>query len=76
MLKKLCDNCQAEMDIDNEGFRIEINSSTQDEVIELFGDLCEKCEKELIGGIKKTLSAYGIKSEETQENEELNEDSY
>lgn len=75
MLKKLCDNCKSEMDIDNEGFRIEINGSTsKNEVIEYYADLCEKCEKDLIEAIKTTLKSYGIKEE--KEETELNEDSY
>lgn len=78
MLKKLCDNCKSEMDIDNEGFRIEINGSTsKDEVIEYYADLCEKCEKDLIEAIETTLKSYGVKNEiEQAEEEELNEDSY
>lgn len=73
MLIKLCNNCKAEMDIDSEGFRIEINGST--EVIECYADLCEKCEKDLIEAIETTLKSYGVKEEE-QTKEELNEDSY
>ena len=77
MLKKLCDNCKAEMDIDNEGFRIEINASTsKDEITEYYADLCEKCEKDLIEAIETTLKSYGVKNEIEQAEEELNEDSY
>lgn len=77
MLKKLCDNCKSEMDIDNEGFRIEINGSTsKDEVIEYYADLCEKCEKDLIEAIETTLKSYGVKEENEQSEEEINKDSY
>ena len=69
MLKKLCDNCKSEMNIDNEGFKIEINGSIPENgVIECYADLCEKCENDLIEAIKTTLKSYGIK-------EEINEDS-
>ena len=68
------------MDIDNEGFRIEINGSiSENEVIEYSADLCEKCEKEIIEVIETTLKSYGVKNEIEQvveEEEELNEDSY
>ena len=78
MLKKLCDNCKSEMDIDNEGFRIEINGSiSENEVIEYSADLCEKCEKDLIEAIETTLKSYGVKEEKEEKEEiELNEDSY
>ena len=73
MLKKLCDNCKSEMDIDSEGFRIEINASTsKDEVIEYYADLCEKCEKDLVEIIKVALHSYGIESDEKEE--EINEE--
>ena len=70
MLKKLCDNCKSEMNIDDNNFRIEINTS-KDEIIELYADLCEKCENDLIEAIKTTLKSYGIKEEEI--NEDSNE---
>ena len=77
MLKKLCDNCKTEMDIDSDGLRVEINTS-KNENLELFADLCEKCEKDLVEAILTTLKSYGVKEEETEEQEEieLNEDSY
>ena len=74
MLKKLCDNCKSEMDIDNNNFRIETITS-KDEITEYYADLCEKCEKDLIEAIETTLKSYGVKEEE-QTKEELNEDSY
>ena len=74
MLKKLCDNCKSEMDINDNLFRIEIDTP-KDGVIEYFADLCEKCEKDLIEAIEATLKSYGVKKEE-QTKEELNEDSY
>ena len=80
MLKKLCDNCKTEMDIDSDGLRVEINTS-KNENLELFADLCEKCEKDLVEAILTTLNSYGVKNEieqaeEEEEEEELNEDSY
>ena len=76
MLKKICDNCKSEMNIDDESFRIEINRLYDDD-IELYADLCEKCEKDLIEAILTTLKSYGVKEEiEQAEEKELNEDSY
>ena len=77
MLKKLCDNCKTEMDIDSDGLRVEINTS-KNENLELFADLCEKCEKDLVEAILTTLKSYGVKEEiESEEQaQELNEDSY
>ena len=53
MLKKLCDNCKKEIPLDtyDEGnFTITIGKQDDTE-IELNGDLCEDCEKEVIEGI-------------------------
>ena len=77
MLKKLCDNCKTEMDIDSDGLRVEINTS-KNENLELFADLCEKCEKDLVEAILTTLKSYGVKEEIENEEQaqELNEDSY
>ena len=69
MLKKICDNCKTEMDIDDESFRIEINR-LYGEDIELYADLCEKCEKDLIEAIQTTLNSYGVTELEIENEQE------
>ena len=72
MIKRVCDSCGKEIDINDameNNFQIEIDNSNN--VCSIFsGDLCKTCEKELIDALKKILLKMGIRESEILDDED------